>query len=53
VRNGFNGIRVTFDVKGAADAEKLAALVHQSQSRSAVYDVLTNSVPVSINVAAA
>ena len=53
VRNGFNGIRVTFDVKAAADAEKLAALVHQSQSRSAVYDVLTNSVPVSINVAAA
>ena len=53
VRNGFEGIRVTFDVKGAADAEKLAALVDQSRSRSAVYDVLTNGVPVSINVAAA
>jgi uncharacterized OsmC-like protein len=53
VRNGFQGVRVTFHVKGAADAEKLAALVHQSQSRSAVYDTLTNGVPVVIDVAAA
>jgi uncharacterized OsmC-like protein len=51
VRNGFQGIRVTFHVKGAAEAEKLAAVVRQSQSRSAVYDVLTNGVPVRIDVA--
>jgi hypothetical protein len=48
VRNGFHGIRVTFHVKGAAEAEKLAALVRQSQSRSAVYDVITNGVPVKV-----
>ena len=52
VRNGFQGIRVTFHVKGAAEAAKLAALVHQAQNRSAVYDVLTNGVPVSVDVAA-
>jgi uncharacterized OsmC-like protein len=53
VRNGFQGIRVQFHVNGAAEAEKLAALVHQSRDRSAVYDVLTNGAPVSIDVAAA
>jgi uncharacterized OsmC-like protein len=51
VRNGFDGIRVVFHVKGAAEADKLAALVRQSQARSAVYDVVTNGVPVSIDVA--
>jgi uncharacterized OsmC-like protein len=53
VRNGFEGIRVLFHVKGAAEAEKLAALVRQSQKRSAVYDVVTNGVSVSIDVATA
>jgi len=53
VRNGFEGIRVLFHVKGAAEAEKLAALVQQSQARSAVYDVVTNGVPVTVNVATA
>lgn len=53
VRNGFEGIRVTFHVNGDAEAEKLAALVRQSQRRSAVYDVVTNGVPVSVDVAAA
>jgi uncharacterized OsmC-like protein len=52
VRNGFQGIRVTFHVKGAAEAEKLAAAVRQAQSHSAVYDVLTNGVPVRVDVAA-
>jgi uncharacterized OsmC-like protein len=52
VRNGFQGDRVTFHVKGAAEADKLAALIHQSQRRSAVYDALTNGVPVTIDVAA-
>ena len=53
VRNGFEGIRVVFHVKGAAEAEQLAALVRQSQGRSAVYDVVTNGVPVSVDVATA
>ena len=53
VRNGYEAIRVVFHVKGAAEAEKLAALVEQSRTRSAVFDVVTNGVPVSVDVASA
>jgi uncharacterized OsmC-like protein len=49
-RNGYTGVRVHFDVKGDASDEQLRALVEQSRRRSAVYDVLTNGVPVSIDV---
>ena len=52
VRNGFSGIRVTFKVAGDAPAETLKMLVAQSQARSAVFDMLTNGVPVSIAVQA-
>jgi uncharacterized OsmC-like protein len=51
VRNGFGQVRVTFHVQGDAEARTLAALVEQARARSAVYDVLTNGVPVSIDVA--
>jgi uncharacterized OsmC-like protein len=37
-------------VKGDAPAEKLRELVEQSRARSAVYDVITNGVPVTIQV---
>lgn len=50
VRNGYQGIRLAFKVKGDADAETLRKVVAQSTARSAVYDVLTNGVPVSIEV---
>lgn len=50
VRNGFNGIRATFKIKGDAPAEKLQQIVQQSVARSAVFDVLTNGVPVSIGI---
>jgi uncharacterized OsmC-like protein len=50
IRNGFEQIKVTFDVKGNAAADKLRALVDQSRSRSAVFDIITNAVPVSIEV---
>ena len=50
VRNGYEGIRVTFQISGEAPDEVLRGLVKQSQARSAVYDVLTNGVPVSIDV---
>jgi len=53
VRNGYEQIRVTFHVSGDAEAEQLAALVEQSRQRSAVYDVVTNGVPVTIDVATA
>jgi uncharacterized OsmC-like protein len=48
VRNGYSAIRARFRIRGDAPAEKLAALVAQSQARSAVFDVLTNGVPVSV-----
>jgi uncharacterized OsmC-like protein len=50
VRNGFSDIRVTFDVDGDADRDKLAALVSQSQLRSAVFDVLTHGTDVRVDV---
>ena len=53
VRNGFETIRVTFHVYGAAEAEQLARLVEQARRRSAVYDVITHGVPVTIDVATA
>jgi uncharacterized OsmC-like protein len=53
VRNGFNAIRATFKIRGNAPAEKLAAIVEQSRARSAVFDVLTNGVPVNVVVDAA
>jgi uncharacterized OsmC-like protein len=53
VRNGYQRIRATFDIKGDAPAEKLREIVAQSQAHSAVFDVLTNGVPVEIAVNAA
>jgi uncharacterized OsmC-like protein len=41
---------VQFSVKGDAPAEQLRALVEQSRARSAVYDIITNQVPVTIEV---
>ncbi len=49
VRNGFQEIRVSFNLRGD-DPEKLSAVVEQSRQRSAVYDLLTNGVPISIEV---
>lgn len=48
VRNGFQGVRVTVAIKGNADDETLEKIVRQSVARSAVFDVMTNGVPVSI-----
>lgn len=50
VRNGYQGIRVSFRIVGDAPEEKLRDLLERSRNRSAVYDVLTNGVPVSIDV---
>jgi uncharacterized OsmC-like protein len=50
VRNGFEAIRVGFKVAGDAPAEKLQQIVEQSRARSAVFDILTKGVPVSIAV---
>ncbi len=50
VRNGYRDLKVSFDIVGDAPAEKLRQIVDQSRARSAVFDVLTNGVPVSIEV---
>jgi uncharacterized OsmC-like protein len=50
VRNGFNDIRVHFDIDADASPEDIEALVAQSQKRSAVYDVITNPVNVTVEV---
>lgn len=50
VRNGFQNIRIDFKVRGDASDEKLREIVEQSRSRSAVFDVVTNGVPVRITV---
>jgi uncharacterized OsmC-like protein len=50
VRNGYQRIRVKVDIKGDATPEKLREVVEQSRSRSAVFDVITNQVPVEISI---
>jgi uncharacterized OsmC-like protein len=50
VRNGYQNITVKFTVRGDAPPEKLRALVEQSRARSAVFDVITNGVPVTLEV---
>ena len=50
VRNGFSGIKVTYDIDADASPEDIKALVAQSQKRSAVYDIVTNPTNVSVEV---
>lgn len=49
VRNGYQGIRVSFRLRGD-DPEALHQVLEQSRARSAVLDVITNGVPVSIEI---
>ncbi|CAN5815886.1 hypothetical protein BH18ACT2_BH18ACT2_07710 [soil metagenome] len=49
VRNGYQQIKVSFTLRGD-DPAKLRDVVERSTARSAVYDVLTNGVPVAIEV---
>ena len=50
VRNGFNDIKVTFEIDADASKQEIEALVAQSQKRSAVFDALTNPTEVSVEV---
>jgi uncharacterized OsmC-like protein len=50
VRNGFSGIKVTYQIDADASPEDIKALVAQSQKRSAVYDIITNPTNVSVEV---
>jgi uncharacterized OsmC-like protein len=50
VRNGFNGIKVTYDIDADATPDEIRAIVAQSQKRSAVYDAITNPTNVTVEV---
>jgi uncharacterized OsmC-like protein len=52
VRNGYENIRVEFKIKGDAPPEKLQEVVEQSRARSAVFDIITNQVPVEFDIKA-
>jgi len=48
VRNGFDGVRVHYEIDADATPAQIAALVEQSQKRSAVLDILANPTTVSV-----
>jgi uncharacterized OsmC-like protein len=49
-RNGFDHIGAAFRVTGDAPAAKLREIVDRATNRSAVYDMVTNGVPVALEV---
>ncbi len=50
VRNGFDNIRVSYEIDADATQQEIEALVAQSQKRSAVFDIITNPTNVGVNV---
>ena len=50
VRNGFDAIKVKYEIDADATKEEIEAVVAQSQKRSAVYDIITNPTEVSVEV---
>jgi uncharacterized OsmC-like protein len=50
VRNGFDDVRVIFEIDADATREEIEALVAQSQKRSAVFDIMANPTNVSVSV---
>jgi uncharacterized OsmC-like protein len=50
VRNGFEGIRVHYQIDADASPADIEALVAQSQKRSAVFDIVTNPTNVTVTV---
>jgi len=50
VRNGYKGIRVSFNIKSDAPRAQLEELVRTAQDRSPVFDIVTHAVPVSVQL---
>jgi uncharacterized OsmC-like protein len=50
VRNGFDSIKVNFDIDADASKEDIEALVAQSQKRSAVFDIISNPTDIHVSV---
>jgi uncharacterized OsmC-like protein len=53
VRNGFDGITVHYEIDADATDDEIAALVAQSQKRSAVFDIVTNPTDVTVTTSKA
>ena len=53
VRNGFDGIRVHYEIDADATQDEIAALVAQSQKRSAVFAIVTNPTDVTVTTSKA
>ena len=50
IRNGFDKIKVKYQIDADASEDDIKALVAQSQKRSAVYDIITNPTDVEVEV---
>ena len=50
VRSGYENIRVKFKVDADASAEELDELVEWAQKRSPVFDIVSNAVPVDVEL---
>jgi uncharacterized OsmC-like protein len=50
IRNGFSAVRVRFDIDANATHDEIAALVAQSQKRSAMFDIMTNPTNVAVTI---
>jgi uncharacterized OsmC-like protein len=50
VRNGFNVVRVRYSIDADATEDEIAAIVAQSEKRSAVFDIMTNPTSVVVEV---
>ncbi len=50
VRNGFDGIKVHYEIDADASEDEIKAVVAQSQKRSAVFDIVTNPTNVTVEV---
>lgn len=50
VRNGFEGVRIGFEIDADASEEDIEALVAQSQKRSAVFDIVSNPTDIHVEV---
>jgi len=53
VRNGFDRIKVHYEIDADASPQEIAALVAQSQKRSPVFDVVTNPTEVAVTTSKA
>ena len=49
IRNGYEKIKVRFNIKAYTSKEKLQGLVQPAQKRSPVFDIVSHPTPVEVN----